>query len=122
MPITALSVQTTSRDGVVPAYAAGNADGGHAVDNAKSDVVLHVKNGGASPITVTIGSTKTVDGRTLPAKTVSVANASERLIGPFPAGLYNESDLAAISSALRVTFSGVTSVTIGAFKVGSKSY
>jgi hypothetical protein len=123
MAYTLLALQTTARAGITPTYGAALA-AGHAFDNSGGNVILHVKNAGGSPITVTIGGTKTVDGRTLPALTVSVpATSGDKIIGPFPKDLYNAANAdTSLAEAITVDYSAVTSLTIAAFKIGSVAY
>lgn len=68
--------------------------------------VLRVKNGSASPVTVTIitpGTTRY--GQAEPDVPVVVAAGAEAAIGPFPGGL-------AVDGVVSVTYSAVTSVTV----------
>lgn len=95
--------------GTDPAFAAASGGGDKVAPNDRG--YIHVKNGGGSPITVTIdvpGNTKY--GLANPDPTISVpATTGERIIGPFPADLANPSD-----GLVAITYSGVTSVTIAA--------
>lgn len=68
--------------------------------------VLRVKNGGGSPITVTVvtpGNTKY--GQADPDIPVTVTNATEKAIGPFPPEL-------AVDGVISISYSGVTTVTV----------
>lgn len=122
MAYTELSLQTTVRTGLNATYTAALATG-HAFNNIAQDVILHVKNANASPCTVTIGSVRTVDGRTLPALTVSVPNGGERIIGPFPEALYSEAEPdTGLAEAVKVNYSITASVTVAALKIGPTSY
>lgn len=122
MAFTQLALQTISRTGIVPSFTAAPA-GGSALDNTTGRVFLYVKNGGASPITVTIGSAKTIDGRTLAAPTVTVANAAEKIIGPFPKSLYNEVEPdTGLTEAVKIAYSAVTTVTVAALYLPAASY
>lgn len=107
-----LATQSISRAGVTPAYAAA-AGGGDRFTPGRN-TFLHVKNGGGSPITVTIVTPRTDSlGNPIADNTVSVTNGQERMIGPFPTDAYG-----AIADGLAdITYSGVTTVTIGAFDV-----
>lgn len=68
--------------------------------------VLRVKNGGGSPITVTIVTPgNTQYGQADPDIPVTVTNGTEKAIGPFPAQL-------AVDGIISVTYSGVTTVTV----------
>jgi hypothetical protein len=111
MARTALSVQSIVRAGLSPTYTAANVDG-HSVANEGKQTFIHVKNGGASPITVTIPTPGSVDGLAVADRTVNVPAGEERMIGPFPAAFYNQAD-----GTVHVDFSAVTSVTLAAFKV-----
>jgi len=90
---------------------------GHFFDNASEEVFLHVKNDSASPITVTIDVPAETDGLALPNLTVTVPNAQNRMIGPFPKALYTQSD-----GTVYVNTSAQTNVSYAAIKAGSKSY
>lgn len=110
MARVALAVQTISRDGIVPAYTAGDATNHHEFVN-DGKTYIHVKNGGGGSITVTIDTPGSVDGLAIADRTVTVANGSEKKIGPFPSS-YNQS-----GGLVYVNLSGATSVTLGAFKL-----
>jgi len=117
----ALTVQPLSRSGIVPAYVAGSANN-HVFDNTGENVYLYVINADVAPITVTIVSALTaLDGMTLGAKTVAVANATKRLIGPFPKALYEKSSTG-IARAVEVNLSAVANVTLGAFQLPGPTY
>lgn len=111
MARTALSTQQIARSGLNPAYTAANADG-HSIENRNKNVFMHVKNGGASPISVTFITPATVAGLAIADLVVSVPNAEERIIGPFSANPFNQAD-----STVHVDFSAVVSVTVAAFKL-----
>lgn len=79
---------------------------------------VRVNNAGGGAITVTFATPSTVDaggGSTLAVADGggSVTNAQSRLFGPFPAALYAD----VTTGLCNVTYSGVTSVTIGVFKL-----
>lgn len=99
--------------GVGPAYSAA-AGGGDTFD-PDQDTFIHVKNGHTSPQTVTI-VTPRVDPSTGQAEAdiaVSVPNAGERMIGPFPFEVY--ADPATGLGSL--TYSGVVALTLAVLKV-----
>lgn len=110
-----LAIQEITNLGLAPAYVAAAA-GGDKIPNPDADTFLHVKNGGGSSINVTIATPGTVPGSgglAIEDRVVAVPNGGERMIGPFPAELYaNPAD----ASKLAITYSGVTSVTVGAFR------
>lgn len=98
--------------GLVPTYAAA-AGGGDSFVNDQADgsrTFIHVKNGGGSSITLTVDdpNSKSPDGATAwnPDLAVTVANASERMIGPIGPRFIDG------NGNTNITYSGVTSVTI----------
>uniref|UniRef100_A0A6H1ZEH9 Uncharacterized protein n=1 Tax=viral metagenome TaxID=1070528 RepID=A0A6H1ZEH9_9ZZZZ len=108
MPMTDLTPQTIIRTGLAPTYGAANVDG-HSIPNA-GRMFLHVKNGSAVSVTVTVDTPGQVDGLDVAQLAVAIAAGLERMIGPFPPGVYNQ-----ISGKIHVTFSAVTTVTLAAF-------
>jgi hypothetical protein len=111
MARTALTVQQISRSGLGPAYTAANVDG-HSVDNRNQKLFLHVKNGSASSINVTVVTPATVEGLAVADLVVAVPNGGERMIGPFSNRPFNQTD-----GTIHVDFSAVTTVTVAAFKI-----
>lgn len=110
-----LAKQAVVQTGLSPAFAAA-AGGGDKLPNPTSKAWLVVKNGGGAPITVTVATPRT-DPRTGLAETdaiVSVTNAQERWIGPLHPEVYGDP---ADSGKVAVTYSAVTSVTVGYFEL-----
>lgn len=105
-----LAVQQITRSGLNPAFTAA-AGGGDTFDNDGA-TYLHVKNGGAGAITVTINSQKPCDQGFDHDITVNVPAGGERIIGPFPRDRFNND-----SGEVAVSYSGVTSVTVAAVKM-----
>jgi hypothetical protein len=111
---TSLTVQDIDRTGLTPSFSAANADG-HEIDNdAILRTFLYVKNGGGGGITVTVVTSETRDGLAVADLTVSVGAGADSIIGPFPPAQYDQTD-----DTVDVDFSGVTSVTVAAFKLAS---
>ena len=109
--MAALTVQNVALIGLAPAYAVAAGGGDTFVNNP--DTFLHVKNGGASPITVTVVTPATVNSIAIADVAVSVPAAGERMIGPFiPTNLFNDS-----TGVASITYSAVTSVTVAAIRV-----
>ena len=93
-----LSPQTITRDGLNPTYhtddsspalSTGDFDGAgdqFMVDDDKA--FLHVMNGSANVISVTIQTPKTVDGLAIADRVVSLPAGADRFIGPFPRETY----------------------------------
>lgn len=109
MARTALTAQATSTAGLAATYGAANVDGHMFVPQAGR--VLHVKNGGGAPITVTVQAEVSLDGLALPDQTVAVANGAETFIGPFASDIYAQR-AGADKGKVYVDFSAVTSVTL----------
>lgn len=114
-----LTINNLALSGLVDTLsaAAGGGDAVQAVGEAQ-DTWIEVANGGGSSINVTIAkksgvSTVTVPGlgpTTVSDMVVAVANGARNKIGPFPAH-YIQAD-----GSVSIAYSGVTSVTVGAFR------
>lgn len=89
MARTDLAVTTITRTGVALTGVAGDVVNGNAVANG-GDVALVLKNTNASSTArvLTIKITQTVDGVTVPARTVSVAAGAQVAVGPFDPNVY----------------------------------
>jgi hypothetical protein len=75
-------------------------------------VFLDVENAG-SETTVTVDTPGTVDGLAVANLAVVVpATTGKKRIGPFPPDTYNQPD-----GTIKVTYSSVADVTIGAFRL-----
>ena len=105
-----LTVQQVTRAGITPSYASCAGGGDEFANDGKT--LIHVKNGHTSPQTVQVTIQKTVDGESAGTKDVAVTNAQERMIGPFPTDIYNDNN-----GKVQLTYSGVTSLTIGVFRI-----
>lgn len=107
-----LTTQTITRAGVDPSLSA--AAGGGDSFTPGDDVFLHVNNGGGGSITVTIvGQGTILPNMNVPSVVVSVTNGQDRMIGPFPHTLFADPT----DGLADITYSGVTSVTVGAFRL-----
>lgn len=109
-----LSVQTISRSAITPSLSAA-AGGGDAFNNSganKGRVFFWANNASGGDITVTFVTQSTVDGQAVTDRAVVVEAGTQELIGPFQSGIYNDG-----SDLVQVTYSGVTSLTVGAFNL-----
>lgn len=71
--------------------------------------VFHVRNGGGSPITVTVVDPRVTDlNQANPDLAITVAAGAEKAIGPFSTVLGDT----ATDSLVDITYSGVTTVTV----------
>lgn len=105
-----LTVQQIDLDGLTPSFVAAAA-GGDTFENA-GRVYLHVKNGGAGAVAVTIDSVSNCNQGFDHNAGGSVAAGAEGLFGPFPTARFND-----INRQVSVTYDQVTSVTVGAFSI-----
>jgi len=109
--MTLLATQTISRAGVTPAYTAVTASDTFVPDG---QTFHHVKNAGGSPDSVVYAvAVGDPPGLTISDVTVSVTNAQERMIGPFPANFFADPT----TGLCTVTNSFTTTVTSGVFKL-----
>lgn len=107
-----LTIQTIKAAGIGPTYAAATG-GGDKVSLSAPNTFLHVKNGGASPVTVTITTqNNSYKGLTVPDRTVTVAASGEQMIGPLDPQLHSD-----INVQASIGYSAVTSVTVAAFRI-----
>lgn len=110
--MAAIATQYLSKTaGTVPSFAAASS-GGDTVTPSEG-VFLVVKNDGGAPVTVTIAAPGTTSyGVANPDPTFSVAAGAERWIPLFDSAYVNDVD-----NTIGISYSGVTSVTVGAFSV-----
>lgn len=111
MTATTITYQQVVRTGLEETTEAADGTNGNQFAN-DGRMVLHVINGGGSPINVTIATPNQVDGLAISDQVVAVTNAEERFIGPFPPGIYNDSD-----GYVQVTYSSATSVTVALLRI-----
>lgn len=108
-----LTALTLARTGIDPVPSTAAAAGGDEADNPAGDLAFIVKNGGGSAVTVTLQVRAAgPDNAVVTNPTVSVPAAGTRFIGPFPAAIYNDA-----SGRAKITYSGVTSVTVVAVRL-----
>jgi hypothetical protein len=109
--VATLTVQNIPAAGLSPTYSAA-AGGGDKLKPGKT-TFLHVINGDASPITVTVATPGLVSGLAIADRAVTVGASDEQMI-PVPADLYGDP---ADSGLASVTYSAVTSVTVAALRI-----
>jgi hypothetical protein len=111
MSLTTLAIQEIVRTGLTPVLAAANTDGSYVPNDGR--VFLEVKCTNAAARSAIIDTPGVVDGLAIADLTVVVPlTVGDKMIGPFPPGVYNQSD-----GTIKVTFSAVDGVTIGAFRL-----
>lgn len=110
-----LTVQTISESGLNPSYSAAAAGGDTFQNNSRARRFVHVKNGGASSIDVTVApeqASLNIDGygqMTKSSISVAVPAGEDRMIGPFPAIAFGINP--------DIQYSDVTSVTVAALGI-----
>jgi hypothetical protein len=110
--VATLATQSIARAGIVPAYAAAAGGGDRFTPGART--FLHVKNGSGGSITVTVVTPRTDQwGNAIADNAVAIAAGVEKMMGPYPPESYG-----AVADGLAdITYSGVTTLTIGVFDV-----
>lgn len=109
-----LTTQTTTRAGITATFAAAAGGGDRFVPDRFT--YIEIKNAGGSPITATIVTPRT-DAYANPVADNAVvvgATTGDVRIGPFPAEIYASTDGTGLAD---ITYTGVTSVTVGVFSL-----
>jgi hypothetical protein len=106
-----LTTQNIARTGITPTYAAVAATD---TFTPGAQVFIHVKNAGGSPDTCVVQVLAgDPPGLVISDNSVSVTNAQERMIGPFPAQFFADPT----TGLATVTHGFTTSVTVGVFNL-----
>ena len=112
-----LTIQDIVEAGLNASYAAASA-GGDAFENTGGNVMVHVKNGGASSRTVTVTAQQTSSSvrgfGTMTKANVAVAipAGEDRFIGPFPRSAFNDA-----AGKVQLTYSSQTDLTLAALRL-----
>ncbi len=106
-----LTLNVVARAGVTVSLASAAVGGDEFVNTGQE--FFMITNGGGS-INVTISTPNSVDGNAIADLVVVVGAGVTMFIGPFPKGTYNDS-----ANKVQITYSGVTTVTVGVFRVVS---
>ena len=104
-----LTVNQVTITGLTDALVAAAGGGDDFLNTGKE--WFEVNNGGGGSITVTFATPATVEGVAIDNPAIAVGAGVRKKIGPFAPGLFNDSN-----GKVQVTYSGVTTVTVGAFK------
>ena len=110
-----LTVQNITEAGLEASYEVADAAGDTFQNDSSGRVFLHIKNGSASAMTVSVAldqTTKTVPGfgqMTKSAASVEVDANSDEFVGPFPISAYGAEP--------EISYTDETDVTIAALKV-----
>ena len=99
-----LTVAAVTRAGVDVAGVAADAAGDEWANDGKQFV--EVNNGSAGSINVTLNIRATVDGAAAVNPVVAIAAGARKIIGPFPTGVYNDSN-----GRAKISYSAVATIT-----------
>lgn len=108
-----LTAQLPVVSGLDATYAAADVAGDEFLNTAKE--CIHVKNGSASPVTVTIASPNACSFSvtdTAHDRVVTIAAGDDKFIGPFPKAQFNDVD-----GMVQVAYSDVTTVTVAVLTI-----
>jgi hypothetical protein len=109
MAASALTPTQITRAGIVDTLSAANVDGNYFANTGRE--WIEVLNGSGGSINVIFAGV--TDGITVATlKTIAVAAGVRKKIGPFPSTPYSDAD-----GRVQVTYSAVTTVTVGVFYV-----
>ena len=113
MARSALTVSKVISTGLAePAKGAANVDG-NSIPNPSGSAWIEILNGSASPINVTVQTSKAYKGRAVADDVVAVAaGATKRIGGNWDPEVYNQTD-----GSVYVDYSAVTTVTVAALDV-----
>jgi len=113
MPTT-ITKQAISRSGLVATYEAAASTMEYAVSG--ENAIIHIKNANAATLTLTITTSKTIDGLAVADRTVTILTTEEHFIGPF-----NKTDYADSGDLIQIAFDITSSVTVAVLTPGSAS-
>ena len=110
MARTAIVAQQIAATGLNPSYEAANVDGNSFANDGNS--ILHVKNGSAGAINVTLQTPQTVAGLDVAEAVVAIPAGEERFIGALRPATFNRPVGAVDAGMVYVDYDDVTSVTV----------
>ena len=106
----ALTIQACNANGLEPVYTSATV-AGDSFNNSGSEVFI-VKNGSASPLTLTVVSPTKCNQGFSHDLTITVDAGDEKILGKFAPSRFNDA-----SGLLTVNYSAVTSVTVAVVRV-----
>lgn len=105
-----LTVLTPNFNGVALGAVSASGGGDEFPNDGRS--VLYIKNGGGSPINLTITPSGTIGGLSYQTIVAAISAGAERIFGPFPTQQFNNAN-----GRVPLSYSGVTSVTVAVIQV-----
>lgn len=106
-----LAVQRPTSAGNIPTWSTPTVDGYKISNDGRT--IVHVKNGNAATLTVTIQTPSTVDGLAVADRTVTILTTAEKEF-VLPPAYYNQPDNSADAGKVYMDFSVQTSVLVKA--------
>lgn len=100
-----IAAQKISLAGLAPAFSNASAGGDTFLNDGK--MTAHIKNGGASPITVTVVAKNKCSHGFLHDAQVTVAAGETKIVGPFPPDRFNDEN-----GKVTLNYSAITSVQV----------
>jgi hypothetical protein len=115
VPTSAVRIYPQGIDmlGFTPVYSSSSSYGNYFANDGAT--FLHVKNGGASTITVTVVTPLTIGGLSVSDLPITITAGSEKMFGPFNPLWFNEA-AGTDKGMCSVTYSGVSTVTVAALR------
>jgi len=92
MSATALTPQQSNRDGVALSFTAVDNANGNEFLNTGRELVLLARSGAGGAGTTTVVTQQTVDGQAVADKSLSIADDTTVVVGPFPPSIYNDAN------------------------------
>lgn len=83
------------------------------LDNGKSHFIV-INNGDVSSMNVTVKTYGEIDGAPTEDRVVAVGAGERKMVGPFPKRTYGDAN-----GKVQLTYSSVTSLTVGAFQIST---
>jgi len=106
MARVAVAAQAVVAAGVAVSFTSVTADNQEFTNSVSQRTFIRVKNTDGSDHTVTPVSNETRDGLSLTDVAINIVAGTERDIGPFPAGVYNQTD-----GTVQLDFSATTGMS-----------
>jgi hypothetical protein len=107
-----LAAQNVNKAGLNPAFSAAAGGGDKFAPGNRT--FLYIKNAHTASWTVTIDCPTLYKDQAVADVVVTVPNASERIIGPFPADLFAQAD-----GLATLAYTGVTALTVAVLKLAN---
>jgi hypothetical protein len=93
MPRLVVAVQNISRGGLLPAYTAPQvlgSGGNYFANDGRTAIYLKADGTAAASTNITFETPGLVDGQAIADRVVALAVSTEKVVGPFPPGVYNQ--------------------------------